>query len=221
MRQAGLRERAVRAVTQDCHVVHCIALTFDDGPNAVTTPQVLDILEANNVPAAFFVVGSRIGDKQPLLQRMYASGYEVGNHTWSHADLTKLDTPHIQEQIRVTQRTIRAAGVPSPQLLRPPYGAANDIVRAAAAADHMSLMFWNEDPVDWKARRPEEVVARVMAAAHPGGVIIMHDIYPTTVQALPVIIQKLRDKGYQFASPSHMLDIMPGEAGDFYGRPPQ
>jgi len=216
-RVLGDRERVVRDMTLDCTKAQCIALTFDDGPDKRTTPKVLDILEREHVPAAFFVMGKHIAGNQSLLRRMYSDGFEVGNHSWSHSDFTKLSTAQMHAEIERTQAAIHAAGLPYPTLFRPPYGAVNDTVRANVG---MTFMFWNEDPVDWAAKKPEEVISAVEAAAHPGGVVIMHDVHQNTVDALPEVIRRLRAKGYQFSTPSHMLDILPGQHGDFYGRPP-
>lgn len=200
----------------DCLKLRCIALTFDDGPNPITTPQILSILEQEQVHASFFVVGSRINGKTAIIQRMYEDGDEIGNHSWTHPDLTKLTPPQIQDQVNKTQQAIVATGVPAPTLFRPPYGAVNAQVLANIP---MTMMFWNEDPRDWAANTPGQVLAAVMGAAHPGGVIDMHDIYHVTVGALPAIIDQLRAQQYNFVTVSQLLNLTPGEQGEFFGRP--
>lgn len=201
----------------DCTAKPCIALTFDDGPNPVTTPKVLDILEREQVPASFFLVGSRIPGREMLLQRMYKDGDEIGNHSWTHPDLTKLPPEQIAQQVVLTQKAVKFAGVPEPTLFRPPYGAVDPVVRANVS---LTFMFWNEDPKDWAAHTPAEVEAAVEAAARPGGVVDMHDIYETTVTALGPIIQHLRAQNFQFVTASQLLQIQPGQKGDFFGRQP-
>lgn len=200
----------------DCLKMRCIALTFDDGPNPITTPQILSILEQEQVHASFFVVGSRINGKTEIIQRMYEDGDEIGNHSWTHPDLTKLNPQQIQDQVNKTQQAIVATGVPAPTLFRPPYGAVNAQVLANIP---MTMMFWNEDPRDWAANTPGQVLAAVMSAAHPGGVIDMHDIYHVTVGALPAIIDQLRAQQYNFVTVSQLLNLTPGEQGEFFGRP--
>ena len=96
----------------DCGKVACLALTFDDGPNPITTPQVLDVLEHEQVPATFFVVGSRVPGQEKLLRRMFYDGNEVGSHSWNHPDFTTLSSEQIIDQINRTQAVVMAAGLP-------------------------------------------------------------------------------------------------------------
>ncbi len=201
----------------NCKLQPCLALTFDDGPNPITTPQVLSILEAEHVHASFFVVGSRIAGNQALLQRMYADGDEIGDHSWTHPDFTTLSPDQIRQQIAQTQQAVAEAGVPAPTLFRPPYGAVNQKV-----IDNVSLtiMFWNEDPRDWAASNPVDVEKAVVASARPGGVVDMHDIYHLTVASLDPIIKQLKQDHYQFVTVSQLLGIKPGQKGEYYGLMP-
>ncbi|HSW37506.1 MAG TPA: polysaccharide deacetylase family protein [Candidatus Saccharimonadales bacterium] len=199
----------------DCSKVACLALTFDDGPNPNTTPEILNILEEHSVAATFFVVGIRIPGHEDLLQRMQAGGQEIGNHSWSHPNFTKLTPEQIKQQINQTQAAVVTAGVPAPTLFRPPYGAINQTV-----IDNVPLtfMFWNEDPKDWAANTPEEVVKAVEASAKPGGVIELHDIYHVTTNALPKILDDLTAQGFHFVTVSQLLNLTPETRGQFYGR---
>jgi peptidoglycan/xylan/chitin deacetylase (PgdA/CDA1 family) len=198
----------------DCRQVACLALTFDDGPNPETTPQVLTTLEQFHVTASFFVVGSRIAGNEALLQRMRADGNEIGNHSWTHPDFTTLTPQQMKEQIDITQRTIIAAGVPPPTLFRPPYGAVNAQVEASVP---MTILLWNEDPQDWAASTPAAVVAAVEASAKPGGIIDMHDIYHVTADALPQILTDLQARGFHFVTVSQLLHLTPASRGLYYG----
>lgn len=202
----------------NCHKVACIALTFDDGPNRTTTTQILNTLEKERVPATFFVIGSRVAAQADLIRRMHADGDEVGNHSWSHPEMTKLKPPKIHEQIAWTQAAIEKAGAPAPTLFRPPYGEVNKTMRKYIP---MTFMFWNEDPRDWEAKRSSQVVRAVESSAHPGGVIDMHDIYANTAAALPKVVHDLKARGYHFVTASQLLELHPGQRGDFYGRPIQ
>lgn len=201
----------------DCSKVSCIALTFDDGPNPLTTPQIVSILQAEHVPGTFFMVGSRLAGNEALLQRMHASGDEIGNHSWSHPDLSKLPPDQVKQQIVQTQGAIKAAGVPAPTLFRPPYGAVNQTVTDAAKP--LTLALWNEDPKDWAARTPQQVLMSGEAAAQPGGVIDLHDIYQVTVEALQPLIQNLKGRGFNFVTMSQLMGARPGGA-EFYGYAP-
>lgn len=200
----------------DCTLQPCLALTFDDGPNPITTPQILDILEREQVHASFFVVGSRIPGNEALLRRMAADGDEIGNHSWSHPDFTTLNSSQIIQQINQTQQAVTAAGVPAPILFRPPYGKVNKLVIDNVP---LAIMFWNEDPRDWAANSPNEVQNALLAAARPGGVVDMHDIYHVTVNALDPTIQSLKQRHYQMITVTQLLNIQPGQRGEFYGRP--
>lgn len=198
----------------DCATTPCLALTFDDGPHPVVTPQILSILERHNVRATFFVMGVRVPGNEGLLQRMYAAGDEIGNHTWGHADLTTLSAGQIEEQVLKTQAVITAAGVPAPRLLRPPYGAVNTMVRSHVP---LTIAMWNADPEDWKKNRASQVVASVEAAAGPGKVIDMHDTKQSTADALDQILTDLAPS-YQFVTMSELLNLAPGQPGVFFGR---
>lgn len=200
----------------DCTQVSCLALTFDDGPNPMTTPQVVQELEQAHVQATFFMVGSRIPGNEALLRQMYTDGDEIGNHSWSHPNFTKLTAPEIQQQINQTQQAVANAGVPAPTLFRPPYGAVNPTVQANVP---LTILLWNEDPKDWAATTPAEVVESVEASAQPGGIIDMHDIYHVTADALPQIITDLQARGFHFVTVSQLLQLTPDSRGIFYGHP--
>jgi len=201
----------------DCKLRPCIALTFDDGPNPYTTPQIVSILEHEHVHASFFMVGSRVQGNDALLRRMYQDGDEIGNHSWTHPDFTTLTPAQIKQQIALTQQAIMSAGVPAPTLFRPPYGAVDQKVIDNVP---LSIMFWNEDPEDWQADTPGQVEQAVIASARPGGVVDMHDIYHLTAESLDPIIKKLKAKDYQFVTVSQLMGIKPGQKGEFYGFKP-
>ena len=198
----------------DCAKVPCLNVSFDDGPNPITTPQILDILKAYQVHANFFVVGSRAATMPGILQREYREGHEIGNHSWSHPDLTTLTPAQVQSQIMQTQAAVMAAGLPAPHLFRPPYGAVNQVVKSQV---HMTLALWNVDPEDWNKADPAHLVQKVTAQAKRGGIIDLHDIDGATVAALPAILQNLKSR-FQLVTMSQMLNLTPGQRGEFFGR---
>jgi peptidoglycan/xylan/chitin deacetylase (PgdA/CDA1 family) len=200
----------------DCTRLNCIALTFDDGPNPITTPQIVSTLEQFHVPASFFMVGSRVAGNGPLLRRMQADGYEIGNHSWSHPNLTTLPDDQVRQQVQATQDAITATGVPAPKLFRPPYGAVD--VRTESDIN-MPILMWNEDPRDWAAESPAQVIQAVEASAKPGGIVDMHDIYHVTANALPQIISDLQTRGFHFVTVSELLQLTPDSRGLYYGQP--
>lgn len=201
----------------DCRQVTCLALTFDDGPNPLTTPQVLSELEQAHIRATFFVVGTRIAGNEAVLRRMYADGDEIGNHSWSHPDMTRLSADQVQQQVQLTQQAVIGSGVPPPTVFRPPYGFVSQVMLDKI---HLSILLWNEDPKDWAASTPQEVVQAVDASAQPGGIIDMHDIYGVTADALPQILSNLQNRGYHFVTVDQLLNLDPSSRGIYYGRLP-
>jgi len=198
----------------DCAKMPCLNLSFDDGPNPITTPQILNILKENHVHANFFVVGARAATMPDILQREYREGHEIGNHSWSHPDLTTLTPAQVQSQIMQTQAAVMAAGLPAPRLFRPPYGAVNQVVKSQV---HMTLAMWNVDPEDWNKADPAHLVQKVTTQAKRGGIIDLHDIDGATVAALPAILQNLKSR-FQLVTMSQMLNLTPGQRGEFFGR---
>lgn len=219
-RQAILHKRILGisagsvALLPDCTQVSCIALTFDDGPNPLTTPKVLAVLEQKHVPATFFVVGSRVAGSEDLLRRMHADGDEIGNHSWSHPDLSRLTADQVKQQVQQTQDAIGRAGVPPPTLFRPPYGSVNQTVRDNVK---LTFAFWNEDPKDWAANSWQQVLAASEASARPGGVVDMHDIYNVTANALGPLIDNLKGRGFNFVTMSQLMGETPPN-NQFFGR---
>lgn len=178
-----------------------IALTFDDGPSAATTSRLLDILKEKNVKVTFFALGNLAERNPALLQREEAEGHEVGSHTPYHNQQTKLSPASIQaEAATMNQIFINILGH-SPAFTRPPYGSVNDSVRTNLA---QPLILWSIDPEDWKYRNAATVRANVVGAAHDGAIALMHDIYATTVDAVPGIIDDLRAQGYEFLTVSEL-----------------
>ncbi|HUS26293.1 MAG TPA: polysaccharide deacetylase family protein [Nevskiaceae bacterium] len=203
-----------RVEAVDCSLTPCLALTFDDGPNPVTTPQILDILEAYDARATFFVIGSRVPGHEALLQRMFQDGFEIGNHSWSHPDLTKLSSVQVRQQVEQTQTAVINAGVPAPRLFRPPYGAVNPMVKSQIP---LTLVMWNVDPEDWQTPDVSQIIAKVEAQAKPGGMVVMHDIHAQTAQALPTILDNLEDR-FQLVTVSDLFNLAPGQRGEYFGR---
>lgn len=198
----------------DCSARQCLALTFDDGPNAATTPMVLDALERHHARATFFVIGNRVPGNEALLRRMYRSGQEIGSHSWSHPDLTTLQPQQVQQQFVQTQAVVSGAGVPAPTLFRPPYGAVN-----ASVKNQIPLTFamWNVDPEDWRSKDPKEIIAKVEAGVRPGRVVDLHDVHRQTAEALDQLLTDI-ERQYQLVTFSELFDLTPGQPGLFYGR---
>ncbi len=199
----------------DCTQTPCMALTFDDGPSPSYTPALLDVLARYNVRATFFVMGKRIAGNEGLLKRMHQDGHEIGNHTWDHPDLTLLSPEQVEAQVVSTQAAVAGAGVPVPTLFRPPYGEYNQMVLAHIP---MSVIRWDVDPSDWRPSFQPYIAAHVVAHAHPGAIVIMHDTEAATLLAVEPIIQQLQAAGYQLVTVSDLLDMPSNQRGVYFHR---
>jgi peptidoglycan/xylan/chitin deacetylase (PgdA/CDA1 family) len=198
----------------DCTVDPCLALTFDDGPDPVSTPAVLAALEHARVKATFFAMGIHVAAFPQLLQRMQADGYEIGNHSWDHPHFGTLTPDRANYEIARAQEAIISAGVPAPHLFRPPYG---ERTVATNAAPGFTSILWNVDPRDWQEADAAKIVQSVTAQAHPGAIIILHDTHPATAMALPAILNDLARR-FRLVTVSQLLGIQPGTPGAYYGR---
>jgi peptidoglycan/xylan/chitin deacetylase (PgdA/CDA1 family) len=175
------------------------ALTFDDGPNASFTPLVLSVLARAHVLATFFEIGREAQALPDLTRAVVQAGNFVGNHTFSHPYLTGLDPGTFGFQVDRTTQILQGITGRAPRCLRPPYGATNGSIVARLAARGIQQQMWTVDPSDYKLPPPDAIVANVLANAHPGGVVILHDgggDRSRTVAALPMIIDGLRATGY-------------------------
>ena len=180
-----------------------VALTFDDGPNAATTPQALDILAKYHVKGTFFMLGKNVAGNEQLVKRVHDEGHEIGNHSWSHPQLPTLALEQAKKQIEDTQAALRAVIGESPKMMRPPYGAINDTIRNAI---DMSFIMWNVDSLDWKNRNTASIMEQVKKQTYPGSIILMHDIHQTTINALPSVIEYLQKNGYTLVTVSELLN---------------
>jgi len=198
----------------DCSRVACLALTFDDGPSHEVTPKILHILDMHNVRATFFLIGMHVSGNEALVRRIHDSGHEIGNHSWSHRNLTELSPEGIESDIARAQIAITAAGVPAPRLFRAPYGAINPMVRSHVS---LTIVSWNIDPEDWRADSPQEVIDHVLENAKPGAIVDLHDIHEVTSEALDPLLTIL-EKKYMLVTVSQLLNLSSGQPGIFYSR---
>lgn len=175
-----------------------VYLTFDDGPGP-NTQDVLNVLKDNDVKATFFIIGKMIRTREADLQRVYDDGHYVGDHTWDHADLSRMTPPQIDRQLN---KAAKAIGPQMGPCFRPPYGALDKQARKLAQSYGMTPILWSRDTNDWNKASRDHIYS-VLMGAKPGDVILMHDgggDRTNTVAALRDALPKLKDKGYNFAS---------------------
>ncbi len=184
-----------------------LALTFDDGPSGQYTERLLDGLKARGVHATFFLCNYRISAYPDLMPRYLAEGHELGNHSASHATLTACSSASLASELDLTNSAVeRATGV-RPVLMRPPGGAYNQTVLSAAGARGMSCILWSLDPQDWKFRSRDAVVGKILANVRDGDIILMHDMYPSSVDAALSVIDTLQAQGYAFVTVSELAAL--------------
>lgn len=181
-----------------------LALTFDDGPGGHTN-RVLDALAKYRAHGTFFVIGRQVPGHADILQRMVNGGNEVGNHSWDHAQLPGLSTGRLDQEIGDTQRAISdATGGYVPTQMRPPYGALDSGVAGYIHGHGLKVALWNVDTEDWLHRDAGLMYNSIMGSAADGRVILLHDIHPTSVEAVERAIPDLVAQGYQLVTMSQL-----------------
>lgn len=180
-----------------------IALTFDDGPSSFTD-RLLDCLEQNDAKATFFMVGTEIDSFPDEVKRMKKLGCELGNHTYDHTDLTTLSAEDISSEIaQVDERLVNLTGEGA-SVVRPPYGSVNDTVKTVVGTP---MILWSIDTLDWKTLDVESTVEEVMNNVQDGSIILMHDIYSTSVDAAEILIPQLIEDGYQLVTVHELASL--------------
>lgn len=181
-----------------------LAITFDDGPNYGTTDILLDELKKRDVKATFFVVGQNALNYPELVRREYLSGHQVGSHTFSHKQLTRLDSHELSEEVNYNNEIIKNITGKYPTLLRPPYGSFNDEVKRIS---DMYIILWNIDTLDWKNRNKDAVYNNIINEASDGDIILLHDLYQSSVEGVLMAIDKLKEEGFEFVTIDEMAKI--------------
>lgn len=185
-----------------------IAMTFDDGPSAVLTPRLLDILKQRNIKVTFFVLGQLVQEHPEILQRAVAEGHEIGNHSWDHKALNKQGEGGLRHELSDTSAEITKATGKPVTIMRPPYGATNARLNRAIEKEYgMKVILWSVDPFDWKRPGPQVVSQRILKETKPGAIILSHDIHPGTIEAMPATLDALLAKGYKFVTVSELLSM--------------
>ncbi|MFC7337262.1 polysaccharide deacetylase family protein [Haloferula chungangensis] len=189
-----------------------VAMTFDDGPHPQNTPKLLDILRERNIKATFYVIGRNVDLYPAITRRIVAEGHEIGNHTYTHGNMTKMSDSKVREELDKCREAIaRAAGV-KPRTLRPPYGALLQNQRSWIHSEYgYPTIMWAVDPRDWQRPGPSVVTSRILSATTPGAIVLAHDLHAPTVTAMPATLDGLLRKGYKFVTVSQLLAMKPKE----------
>lgn len=179
-----------------------ISLTFDDGPNPEYTPQILDILAENEVKAAFFVYGAYVDEYPEIAQRIVAEGHILGNHTYTHPDLSAISDEEVLQEIEWTQESIRDVTGVEPTLYRMPFGAGGP--RVVRLLSDMTSIIWNIDSQDWELQDEELIYNTVMTQLSHDNLLLMHDTNQATVNAVRRMIPEMKEQGFEFVKPTEV-----------------
>lgn len=175
-----------------------IAITFDDGPSSRYTGRLLDGLKERNVKASFFL----IGENPVLVERIYKEGHLIGNHTYSHVQMTHLSEEAAVREIEKTDQVISAITGEHVAYMRPPFGAWQ---RELEVRMEVLPVLWSVDPLDWTTENVDEIVSKVVTEVEEGDIILLHDCYASSVEAALRIVDILQKEGYEFVTVDRLL----------------
>jgi peptidoglycan-N-acetylglucosamine deacetylase len=194
----------------------CVALTFDDGPNSETTPQILESLARFGARATFFVTGENAQSFPEILREIVRSGNEVGNHTCSHPNLIQVTETIVCGELEQTQNLIFGITGCKAVVFRPPYSKINKNVEHIAEELGLRIIIWSVSPADWLDPSPRKIAERVLSVIKAGDIVVMHDGcypkvkekngHPNTAAALPLILEGLKLKGLRPVTVSELLN---------------
>lgn len=203
---SGAPRPAVPVLSHGPTAHRVVALTFDDGWSSAATLRILAILRKQQVAATFFPYGIEVRKAASVWRRVAAAGYPIGNHTWSHPDLSTWSEKATLSQLERERAIVESVtGVPSLRLMRPPYGAWTQATAAAARdAGYQALALWDVDTLDWRGATAATIAHRA-ETGHNGSIILMHAGPAATVEALPGIIDWYRAHGYRFVTVPELL----------------
>lgn len=192
-----------------------VAITFDDGPDPIYTPEILDILEEKNVKATFFLVGKNVETYPEIARRIAREGHSIGNHTYSHRSLIPLSAKGTVSEIKKAEKVIEDVVGIRPTLFRPPRGVYSSFAREFLKQERYTIVLWGISAVDWAELAPHKIVANVVKKVSSGSIILLHDSgdlitykggnRSSTVKALPKIIDELRDNGCEFVTIDQLI----------------
>lgn len=179
-----------------------MALTFDDGPGEQTV-RLLEVLNKYNAHATFFMLGEKVTGNEETIRKMTKIGCELGTHSFDHSSLSTLDAEGVKDQMNKSSNLIHAAGGKSVTVMRPPYG---DYAGETANNVGYPIILWNIDTLDWESRDKDQIILNVKTYADDGDIVLMHDIYESTIDAAIELIPYLVGEGYQLVTISELAE---------------
>lgn len=182
-----------------------VALTFDAAWGSDKTEDILNILKESNVEATFFLVGFWVDKNEELVKKIDECGFEIGTHTNTHPDLTKLNANQIDLELSISKEKIENIIKKKVNVFRAPFGAYNNIVIDVANKNNLKTIQWDVDSLDWKGINANAIVNNVLKKVKPGSIILCHNNADNIVKALPTLILNLKDRGYKFKKISNLI----------------
>ena len=179
-----------------------IAITFDDGPSPVWTPQLLDGLKERNVKATFFLIGENAKNNPELVKREAEEGHLIGNHTYHHVEITRVPDETAQEEILMTNEVITGITGEEVSYMRPPFGVWQK--NRERKLDVMPVL-WTIDPLDWTTDNEDEIINKVVTQAGENDIILLHDCYESSVNAALRIVDILQKEGFEFVTVDELI----------------
>ena len=179
-----------------------VALTFDDGPHPVCTPQLLDGLKKRDVKVTFFVTGENVESYPEIVKRASEEGHLIGNHTFHHVQLTAANSDDFKKEIISTNDIIQEVTGKETSFIRPPYGSWDKKYEKEL---NMFPVLWDVDPLDWCSTNVDKIVRSVLAGTKENSIILMHDSYDSTVTAALQVVDILKAEGYEFVTVDEIL----------------
>ena len=189
-------------VTGEKDVYRKIALTFDDGPHPIYTPELLEGLKERGVVATFFVTGANATLYPELIEQMREDGHVIGNHTYHHVQLSSVGEEIFIQELKETNRVLEGILEEEVVYVRPPFG---DWAKSIEQEINMFPVLWDIDPLDWCTGNSNQIVKRVLDKAEENSIILMHDEYAASVEAALEIIDKLKAHGYEFVTVDQII----------------
>lgn len=186
-----------------------IAITFDDGPHQFLTPKLLDSLKESGTKVTFFVMGIKVRKHPKIIQRAIQEGHDVANHVWNHPVLSRIAYDEVNQQLNDTRMAIANATNGYRVLsMRPPYGNTNKkLNQHISGTNGYPVIMWSLDTLDWKRPTANEIVKKIIEKAKDGTIVLCHDIHPGTIEAIPIAIKQLKEKGFILKTISEMITL--------------
>lgn len=180
-----------------------LALTFDDGPHPVYTEEILNVLDQAGVKASFFMMGKEAELYPDVVKKVSEAGHLIGNHTYTHANVCQISAGETIEEITKTNNILEGLTGKRPQFFRPPFGCKNESLEKQTG---MFWIFWEVDTLDWSSQNAEQVYCEVVKNVGENDIILMHDAYPSTVEAVRELIPALQEMGYTFVTVDRLVE---------------